>query len=216
MSVPWTFLKTRSAVCWWLTLLLIADTLNTSCELCCYPCRTILVYGLGLWPRCFYILFYCKGGDGEGWHKPFLFVPDNDVYNFVCTLEIYCNTFWLVRGVSIVNLKPVVQWGEYRVLSNVQCYLNFRRCCSRCCSHTPQEGVTRQSFTWFPLQHCFVVQCISVYKYADFGCLTDCHCKRVNVQNRYTAVTYWNCLQLNSEYQLMGPIKLFKTEIKIF
>lgn len=37
--------------------------------------------------------FYGSVGDGGGWHKPFLFVPEKDVYNFVCILEIYCNTF---------------------------------------------------------------------------------------------------------------------------
>lgn len=158
--------------------------------LCCYPCRTILVYGLGLWPRYFYILFYCKAGDGEGWHKPFLFVPDNDVYNFVCTLEIYCNTFWLVRGVSIVNWKPVVlrRWirsFECRtVLSRLEAALLACATGGSAASVLYVISVTAPfcSAVPFSLQIC----CLRLaYRLS----LQTCY-----VQNRYTAATYCNCL----------------------
>lgn len=36
----------------------------------------------------FFFFFYCNVGGGEGWHKPLVFVPGKDVYNFVCILEI--------------------------------------------------------------------------------------------------------------------------------
>lgn len=54
----------------------------------------------------FLLFFYCNVGGEEGWHKPFIFfVPEKYVYNFVCILKMYCDTFNLGEKFSIADLK---------------------------------------------------------------------------------------------------------------
>lgn len=69
--------------------------LNTSCKLWCHPCRTISVYGLGLWPYFFFIIIFLL--QCGRWRRLaqtiYFFVPEKDVYNFVCILQLYCDTF---------------------------------------------------------------------------------------------------------------------------